>query len=205
MICVYLPFKTNTKNMEQKSQESLESRLQELYDQMCDHAKVGDFWKNIPLAREMLRLMKEETTESNRDDILQLCEWVVTQKLLLDCETPRLILSFMEFWSELSHDEQRWAKAMHRLRRMIDPNTPEEEKMKLMMEGRTLKNDPIQLTEAWEENIYEVEKELDEKYKGQSYFMGFCYEYWSAKRAALARRGIRWRSPALMNPHVRFD
>ena len=35
--------------------------------------------------------------------------------------------------------------------------------------------------------------------------MGFCFNYWSAKRAALARRGIQWRSPSAMNPRVMFD
>ncbi|MCR4847506.1 MAG: hypothetical protein K5920_01480 [Bacteroidales bacterium] len=184
---------------------SLEDRLQELYDQMRAHAKVGDFWKNIPLARETLRLMKEEASEDDRDDIQQLCEWVVTQKLLLDYETPRLILSFMELWTDLSRDDQRWAKEIQHLRRMIDPNTPEEEKLELMTEGRFIKYDPIQLSEAWEENIYEVEKELDEEFKDTDRFMGFCYSYWSSKRAALARRGIVWRSPAIMNPHTHFD
>ena len=189
--------------MEQNN--SFEGRLQELYDQMYAHAKVGDFWKNIPLAREALRLMKEEASESDRDDILQLCEWVVTQKLLLDYETPRLILAFLELWTDLSHNEQRWAKEMQRLRRMIDPNTPEDEKLELMTEGRFIKYDPIQLSEVWEENIYEVEKELDEEFKDTDRFMGFCHAYWSSKRAALARRGIIWRSPAMMNPRTHFD
>lgn len=35
--------------------------------------------------------------------------------------------------------------------------------------------------------------------------MGFCFAYWAEKRAALAKRGIEWRSPSVMNPRVLFD
>ena len=45
-------------------------------------------------------------------------------------------------------------------------------------------------------NIISIETSMD---------MGFCHSYWSAKRAALARRGIEWRSPSAMNPRVIFD
>ena len=68
-----------------------------------------------------------------------------------------------------------------------------------------LKVDPVQATPEWENVIYEVEKEVDEQLKDEPRGMGFCHSYWSAKRAALARRGIVWRSPSAMNPKVMFD
>jgi hypothetical protein len=68
-----------------------------------------------------------------------------------------------------------------------------------------LKVDPVQATEKWEEIIYDVEIELDVQLKDEPHGMGFCHSYWSAKRAALARRGIQWRSPSMMNPKVMFD
>lgn len=71
--------------------------------------------------------------------------------------------------------------------------------------GRMLKDDPIQATPKWEEVIYEVEKEIEKKLKNFPRGMGFCFSYWSAKKTALARRGIEWKSPALMNPGVMFD
>ena len=71
--------------------------------------------------------------------------------------------------------------------------------------GGMLKVDPVQATPEWEKVIYEVEKEVDEELKGEPRGMGFCFSYWSAKRAALARRGIEWRSPSAMNPRVMFD
>ena len=71
--------------------------------------------------------------------------------------------------------------------------------------GGMLKVDPVQATPEWEQVIYEVEQELDEHLKDEPRGMGFCHSYWSAKRAALARRGIEWRSPSAMNPRVMFD
>ena len=71
--------------------------------------------------------------------------------------------------------------------------------------GGHLKADPIQASEKWEEVIYEVEKEVDEELKDEPRGMGFCHAYWSAKKAALARRGIEWKSPREMNPKVMFD
>ena len=71
--------------------------------------------------------------------------------------------------------------------------------------GGMLKVDPVQATPEWEDVIYEVEKEVDEQLKDEPRGMGFCFGYWSAKRAALARRGIEWRSPSAMNPRVMFD
>jgi hypothetical protein len=68
-----------------------------------------------------------------------------------------------------------------------------------------LKIDPIQASEKWEEVIYDVEKEVNEELKDESRGMGFCHAYWGAKRAALARRGIEWKSPSAMNPRVMFD
>lgn len=36
--------------------------------------------------------------------------------------------------------------------------------------------------------------------------MGFCHVFWETKQAILlAKHGIKWRSPAQMNPNTRFD
>ena len=69
----------------------------------------------------------------------------------------------------------------------------------------TLRFDPVERSERWEECIYEVEKECDRRLKGERRGMGFCFSYWSTRKAVLARYGIDWKSPAIMNPHVMFD
>ena len=56
-----------------------------------------------------------------------------------------------------------------------------------------------------EEEPYVVDDVIDEELEDEPRGMGFCHRYWSAKRAALARRGIEWRSPSAMNPRVMFD
>ena len=47
--------------------------------------------------------------------------------------------------------------------------------------------------------------EAGERCFGESRGMGFCFSYWSMKRAVLAKYGIEWRSPRTMNPRVLFD
>lgn len=72
-------------------------------------------------------------------------------------------------------------------------------------EGRLL-TDPVEWTERWEEVIDEVEDICADMLKKQRKGMGFCFALWHAKAEVLRERfGIEWRSPAVMNPRVRFD
>ena len=73
------------------------------------------------------------------------------------------------------------------------------------LENPTLKYDPVEDTDGYLAVIDEVECRLYEKLKNQPRGMGFCFEYWSAKRDLLAEYGIEWRSPGVMNPRVMFD
>lgn len=69
-----------------------------------------------------------------------------------------------------------------------------------------LKHDPIEDTPEFKAVIKKVEKELDELLKDVPKSMGFCHMYWYEKRRILKEKyGIDWKSPALMNPRVRFD
>ena len=68
-----------------------------------------------------------------------------------------------------------------------------------------LKSDPVEWSEEFENVIDEVEKELYEYFKDEIRCMGFCFGFWSRKKAILARRGIEWRTPGEMNPRVIFD
>ncbi len=60
--------------------------------------------------------------------------------------------------------------------------------------------DPVEITEEYLSVIDEVEALIAENSR-----VGICHEYWSLKADYLAERGIRWRSPALLNPGVLFD
>ena len=88
-----------------------------------------------------------------------------------------------------------------------------EKNIRLADEGRLdeipqtghLKRDPVEWTARYEEVIDEAEREAHEQLKDVPRGMGFCFAYWPEKREALARRGVEWRDPHLMNPHVIFD
>ena len=72
-------------------------------------------------------------------------------------------------------------------------------------EGHLL-TDPVEWTERWEEVIDEAEDLCAERLEKYPRGMGFCFALWHAKAEVLRERfGIEWRSPAVMNPHVRFD
>jgi hypothetical protein len=190
---------------QEKSETSQFNRLQELCNQMAANEGAGNFWKNIPLGREALYIMKDVAPAEDESVCMEFCELVVKEKLLSETDSPRLLLSFMDFWHALQGSAYNWNQETYRLLRMTDPDVSKDEKLRLIDEIRHLRYDPVQLTETWEENIYEVEKELDELFKGEPMHMGFCFRYWSAKEAALAKRSIEWRSPQIMNPHTRFD
>ena len=72
-------------------------------------------------------------------------------------------------------------------------------------DGHYLKSDPIEWTSIYEAVIDEADQEAFEQLQDCPRGMGFCFAYWAEKRNALARRGIEWRSPHTMNPHVMFD
>ena len=69
-----------------------------------------------------------------------------------------------------------------------------------------IKTDPIEETKEYKA----IEKELDEKIEkelcGVKRGLGYCHIYWSKKREILLRDyGIKWQSPASLNPHICFD
>ena len=69
-----------------------------------------------------------------------------------------------------------------------------------------LRRDPVEYTVRWEEIYYDVEDYLNERFANAPRQMGLCFRIWSAKRDYLLDNyGIEWRSPAQMNPRVRFD
>ena len=181
------------------------SRLKKIQKEMLRNADEGDLWKNIPLAKEAMHLLKDRRLGFDDEAAKAFLKAMFDAHAIDDLNTPRLYLSFLDYyhwlWNSTYYDDNR----TYHLLLAVDPDLSEEEFLKRTGSYRSLKYDPIQNSPEWEEIIYEVEIELDEKFRGVDRYMGFCHEYWSAKRAALAKRGIEWRSPQQMNPRVRFD
>jgi len=68
-----------------------------------------------------------------------------------------------------------------------------------------LKYDPVEDTPEYQAIKDELEEKIIERI-GENSGMGYCHKYWSKKREILERDyGIKWRSPAVMNPGFRFD
>ncbi|MBO7082481.1 MAG: hypothetical protein J6W30_01405 [Bacteroidales bacterium] len=181
------------------------SKLKVLLDKMRKNFKDGDLWKNIPLAKKAINLMKKRGISVENEVYKEFCETVIYEPMLDDMETPRLMLSFIEYNHKLTGSSAPWEDKEKKLNKLIDPRTTYKEICDLILEDRSLLYDPVQMTEKYEMVIYDVEKECNVMLKLEPRRMGFCHKYWSVKEKALAKHGIIWRSPSEMNPKVKFD
>lgn len=199
----------------------------ELIDQMNQNREDGYLWKNIPLMRKLIHEFKDiapfRSENINPAYKAHYIACMLENDYIDKRETPRLFQSLCELY-RLYRDFEEAADYDDYLQEHFDKyyfrqvdkwiykfamivRDPQWEYALQCWNGLggMLKVDPVQATPEWEDVIYEVEKEVDEELKDEPRGMGFCYSYWSAKRAALARRGIQWRSPSAMNPRVMFD
>ena len=86
---------------------------------------------------------------------------------------------------------------------LIDPNTIEQIDNRVMMRRRSLKHDPVEMSEEYLAVIDEVEEKIDKN--RTLHGLGSCHEIWSLKYQYLLEKGINWKSPAVLNPRVMFD
>ena len=78
-------------------------------------------------------------------------------------------------------------------------------RVKLALQGKGgLKIDPIEKTEEFMNVFDEVHEEALEIIEKEG-DLNLCHQMWGILSELYAKRGIFWRSPALMNPNVRFD
>lgn len=209
-------------------------RISDIYGTMKENSEDMEIWKNIPLARELMHLLKDccplRDEEINPVMRMTIMDAMTQGYLLSENELPRLFLSFYQYWEinkglkteedvededdveEEEAEEEVDGKSfdshygkLFKYSWMIDTSMTGDLYDKLLYNGISLRFDIIQLSPQWEKMLYDIEKETFKKLKGQSRGMGFCYVYWMAKTEIAARYGIHWRSPQVMNPGVRFD
>ena len=72
-----------------------------------------------------------------------------------------------------------------------------------MSHRRGLKNDPVEMSQAYLDVIDEVEAQIERE--RTMHGMGSCFEVWAIKQRLLAERGIEWKTPHDLNPRVMFD
>ena len=200
------------------------NRVVTLLGKMGDNAVAEGcpIWKNIPLAQELLDILHNRLPISGEfldaSEIMFACDFIFIHDLLNQRDVPRLCLEFLQirklaleaqkaddvkFKPEQILGVREADNIQNKLDFYIDPKISTEWWIDYV--GCHLDFDPVERTPEWEENIYEVEKACDRKLRGVPRGMGFCFEYWSVKKAELAKRGIEWRTPHQMNPKVMFD
>ena len=204
-----------------------DDNLADLIKQIEKNSEDGNLWKNIPLVREFIHELKD--VSPFRSPIINpvfrahYIAHLLENDFIDKREVPRLFHSLCElyrfcvdYYLPSDYDEYLQKNFDKYYFRKVDSWIykfawiADNPKGKIALDcwdglGGMLKVDPVQATKEWEDVIYEVEMEVDEELKDEARGMGFCFSYWSAKRAALARRGIEWRSPSSMNPRVMFD
>ena len=183
-------------------------------DQMRTNSEEMRMWKNIPLAKECVELLKaiDDPEETPMGKALA-CEAVIAQ--LPEYDVPRFVLSILRYELELvqqsdEQDPERYPTAedvqadIQRLEDYIDTEHVSDATFRQRYH-RHLKSAPIERTPLWEDIYYEVERECDRRLGDEPRGMGFCFGYWSTLRQVLAERGILWQSPSELNPRVMFD
>lgn len=209
-------------------------KLGEIFSEMVDNqGKFGEMWRNIPLGHQAFKLMRDGLPLRVEGELTPYTRIVLLNKMM-DCMPERDCARFFKevkeyqkslfplieegddpedmdidgFHGSVDKYERCYTGKEHdsslkRTLDYLDPKISMEEWCRVYRV--TLRFDPVERSERWEECIYEVEKECDRRLKGERRGMGFCFSYWSTRKAVLARYGIDWKSPAIMNPHVMFD
>lgn len=208
-------------------------RIAEIYREMVkNHSTYMEGWRNYTLIQEAFDLFSEMPLRYVED--LTPYSRIFMLEMMMDNlqeeQMPRLSLKIRDYQQTLfglisdedleidmsfdhyEGDEESYVRDLkiddiekHRQKLIdyIDLNISMEEWCHKY--GRSLRFDPVERTEEWENAIYDVEKRCYELTKNEPKGMGFCFRYWGIKTSVLEQYGIDWRNPHLMNPRVMFD
>lgn len=202
-----------------------ETNAVRLLEDIYENAGKGEVWRNIPLLHEFIHELKGLAPFRNsvigpqhkvcalqdllRNDVLDKRE---TPRLYLSmCELCRLYNCYVQDQDEDTRSDydmdyfNHIDELIYKLSWVVSAQDGQRAQECWANLGGMLRADIVQSTLEWENVIYEVELEVDDQLKGEPRGMGFCYGYWSTKRAALARRGIDWNPPPSINRGVIFD
>lgn len=195
-------------------EEKIADRIVALVDEMRANSREHGMWKNVAIAKECIRLLRElDDPEEDSQGKAMACNAICEE--LSEYDVPRFVLGILEYERELLHeaekegcgDPEALESVDYDIRRLTDYIDTQHVSASEFMEryDRMLNFDPVERTPEWEELYCEVEEECDRRLGDVPRGMGFCFAYWSARREVLEAHGIQWRSPHIMNPHVMFD
>lgn len=199
-------------------------RILKILEKMGDNSVQEGWpvWKNIPLARELLDILHNKIPMSGEyldaTEFIFVIDFIFLNELLEERDVPRLCLEFLQLRKlalsaqtendvRISSDKVLGVREADTIQNRLDLYISHNVDTQWWKDyvGATLDFDPVERTQEWEDIIYEVEKACDRKLKNVPRGMGFCFQYWSVKKAELAKRGIEWKTPHQMNPKVMFD
>ncbi len=176
------------------------------FTQMVENANAGEYWRNIGLGRIAFEMMGK-LPDTVPGEFESPAEKAGIFSMMLDqmdeLESPRLSIAVRNEIKRLNPKDDSNLQELVKLQDFVNPKLPMEDFCKKY--HRHLLFDPVERTEEFEDAIQEVEAECNAVLEGTPRGMGFCFDYWSEKSRILAEHGIKWRSPAVMNPHVLFD
>lgn len=174
----------------------------------------GPTWQNAELCRTMLKYAKvlEQYTEvGNITDTLYKVSERMADALYyhprLKAEVLRLTIRILhDIEAETGHDlssTDLFMSELSALERNI--HFADNGMFDNIDQQGTLKADPVEWTEAFENVIDEAERKALDKLTDVPRGMGFCHAYWTELGDALYELGVSWKSPAQMNPRCLFD
>ena len=197
-----------------KKNKSITDRIIALVGEMRENSSEFRMWKNIPLADECIRLLRQlDVAEETPGGKAWGCEAICEQ--LPEYDIPRCVLGILRYERELVAEAQKTGEEsipamedvemkIQRLTDYIDTQHVDRQTFRERYD-RHLDFDPVERTLRWEEVYYEAERECDRRLGDTPRGMGFCFAHWTTFRTVLAERGIEWRTPGEMNPRVMFD
>ena len=183
-----------------------------LVEKMRKNSENQEMHLNLPLAEKAMKLLEAlDDPEEGPLGKAYACNAIIEQ--LPEYDVPRFVLGILRrelAWLEESTEKSEWLHpedVKNEISKFEDYINPDAISMQEFCKkyNRHLLFDPVERTPLWEEIFYEVEEECYRHLKGSPRGMGFCFGYWAEKRGVLAKYGIDWQTPHMMNPRVMFD
>ena len=183
-----------------------------LVEKMRKNSENQEMHLNLPLAEKAMKLLEAlDDPEEGPLGKAYACDAIVEQ--LPEYDVPRFVLNILRrelAWLEESTEKSEWLHpedVKNEISKFEDYINPDAISMQEFCKkyNRHLFFDPVERTPLWEEIYYDVEVECFRHLKRVPRGMGFCFGYWAEKRGVLAKYGIDWQTPHMMNPRVMFD
>lgn len=231
---LYRAISTRSDSLNYETMECNIKKLVSLFSQMVENSNsFSNGWKNIKLGPEAFAEMTEKLPLRVAGELTPYTRIILLNKML-ECmperDCPRFFLKVREYQEsmfpliqkkdiaeDMDIDQYEGAPAdyVHNFTKadleVLKQKTVDYLDLGMTMEQWCekyechLKFDEVERSPEWEKEIYDVEKTLAKKLEGVPHRMGYCFQYWHEKREVLARHGIDWCSPSVMNPDVMFD